>query len=174
VGTEVLLVEIELARPAVLADETVELDDEHGLPHQLLERVGPVEAIHAVGPNHSVLELHQLLVRTGRSIGAQKQPCLLNREVSEGLNLLHEGLLVPLELELHVDLRVVNRILLPEVVLVDQRHRVAVLLRELALPGHLLVLLHQVHAEEDTPVATDQVVEVLASPHAHVVHVGAH
>lgn len=60
-------------------------------------------------------------------------------------------------------------ILLPEVVLIDERDCLEVLLGELALSRRPLLLLHEVDAEEDAAVAAHHIVKVLAGGNAHVV-----
>ena len=65
-------------------------------------------------------------------------------------------------------------VLLPEVVLIDERDCLEVLLGELALSRRPLLLLHEVDAEEDAAVAAHHIVKVLAGGNAHVVGIPPH
>jgi hypothetical protein len=103
------------------------LYNEHGFSYELLEGVGAIQAIYTVGADDSILELDELLVAGGGGVGAHEHAGALHCEVGECFYLLHEGLLVPFQLKLHIDFAVVDGVLLLEVVAVDEGDGVEVL-----------------------------------------------
>lgn len=65
-------------------------------------------------------------------------------------------------------------VLFSEIVFVDEGYRVAVFLGQLAFSWGFFFLFHEIHTEDDTTVAGNQVVEMFASTNAHVVNIGPH
>ena len=139
-----------------------------------MERVGSIEAVNAVGPDHSVLKLNELLVGGGGRIGADEESGFLHGEVSKSFDLLDKCFLISLQLEFHVDFAIMNLVLFSEIVLVYHSDGVTVLTGKLALAWSFLFLFHEVYAKNYAAVSGNAVVEVLASAHAHVVHVCTH
>ena len=66
-----------------------------------------------------------------------------------------------------------NSIFFSQVIFVDQSHCVAILARQLALTRSPFMFFHEVYTENNATIATDQIVEVFTSSHAHVVYIGA-
>lgn len=62
-------------------------------------------------------------------VEAEKQSGALQCKKGQHFDLLHKGLLVSFQLELHVDLAIMHLVLLPKVVFVDHAYGLLVLLR---------------------------------------------
>ncbi len=144
------------------------------LSNKLLEGVGSIKAINAVSSDESILKLKKLLVRRSGGVDANKDSSPLGGEESQSLDLLHEGFLISLELKFHIDFAVMNLILLPEVILIDQCNCILILVGKLTLPRILFFLLHQVYTKYYSSISTHQVVKVLPCCYAHVICAFSH
>lgn len=98
----------------------------------------------------------------------------MDSKESKCLYLLHKPLLIPLQLELHINFAVMDLILVTKIVFVDQSNGILVLSGKLALSWRFFFLLHEVDAKKYATIATYQVMEVLSRRNAHVVSIFTH
>ena len=130
-----------------------------------MEGIRPIQAINAVGPDNPILEFHILIVGAPIDAQAQEDPGLLNGKVSKSFDFVDEKRLVKFEVILHVDLGIMQGVLLVQIILVDELDGHHVFFGEPTFSDGLLPAFHQVYPVDVLAISPNQIMEMLLSRH---------